>query len=72
MADPTRDDDLRLLHVIDLRTKGQLTTQRRKDMALTNSSIQGMLKRYRDSELPCQCKKAENQNGGMPDRWWAE
>ncbi|OWU80445.1 hypothetical protein [Phaeobacter sp. 22II1-1F12B] len=72
MADPTREDDLRALHVIDLRTKGQLTTQLRKDMALTNSSIQGMMKRYRDSDLPCLCEKPENQNGGMPDRWWEQ
>lgn len=69
---PTRDDDERLLAIIDLKVKGEVSPPEiRQRFDLSNSALSGIMNRYRQSFLPCACEKPENRDGGMPDRWWA-
>jgi len=41
---------------------------------ITNSKLQGIRDRMRKRGPAdaCECTKPENQDGGMPRRWWAQ
>ena len=67
----TREDDMRLLNILDMKIKGQVhPVDLRKKFGLTNSALSGIMNRYRQSEEPCACVRPENKDGGMQDRWW--
>lgn len=74
MTDFTRYDDEEVLHLLHLRDHDGLTAaQAAKATGRSRSSVLGIEKRVRDQ---CQrhfdlCTKPENQDGGMPARWWA-
>lgn len=74
----TRADDLVVLELLDaherlglrggaLRNHMTRITQERWG----NGRLQGALSRFRVDPEPCACVKPENQDGGMPARWWA-
>lgn len=70
----TREDDIRTLTILDLWDSKDLSnTEIRERFGVSNSAIQGMIHRCLkapDRDHQCQCKKPENQNGGMTRGWW--
>jgi hypothetical protein len=75
IRDDDRDEDIfRLEMLYALEGKNQGSTRVARDFGVTRNMVQGM--RHRTSsfsaQIPCYCEKPENQDGGMPDRWWAE
>lgn len=36
----------------------------------SRSAVCGVFKRIADAELPCECERPENRDGGMPAGWW--
>lgn len=69
---PARQADEALLNVLDaIYVRGLSGTALREATGLSKGALAGIRSRYRDSDLPCECVKAENKDGGMPSRWWA-
>lgn len=66
-----RKDDEVLLNVLDAISRGCKTKAIREEFGITNAAVQGIKHRHRKSDLPCECKKPENRDGGMSERWWA-
>lgn len=68
----TRDDDLRVLKILDQADHGDASGARER-FGLTNGTLQGLRNRtvYAAGRIPCECAKPENRDGGMPRRWWA-
>lgn len=70
----SRADDLELLNILDLHERQGLTAaQVAERMGGSRSSILGKVHRVRcDADAtPCHAARPENQDGGMPERWWA-
>ncbi len=68
----TRDDDIRVLEVIDSRLKGERQRDAMARLGVTKGAIAGIMSRFRETaDIPCKCRKKSNRDGGMPDRWWA-
>ena len=76
---PSRTDDLVALEVLDAFDNAGLRgavlrdyVRRQTGVALTNGQVQGIRNRARQATaVPCKCRKPENRDGGMPERWWA-
>lgn len=67
----TRADDQALLNMLDLRhNEGLDLAVVIERTGMSRGSVCGSLKRIRDSELPCECRKMKNKNGGMSRFWW--
>jgi hypothetical protein len=69
----SRADDeqyLRIMHLID--AEGQTMASVAARTGMTRSSVAGRVKRIRDTyQAQDFCRKPENRDGGMPERWWA-
>lgn len=66
------DDEmcLRALHAVDVEGVSRAVVARR--MGVSRSAVIGILHRINaetDAVLE-KCKKPENRDGGMPDKWW--
>ena len=75
MARPaTREQDLELLHILDLhKNQGLSGGKIAKQLKTTKNSIIGKIHRVRmDEILECRCVRLENKDGGMPPRWWEQ
>lgn len=70
-----RDDEriLRILHLLDVARAGPDFVGHEYD--LTRGQIAGMRNRTTGAAAiarhPCECKRPENMDGGMPAKWWA-
>lgn len=76
----TREDDLRLLEALYLRENLGLPYDQvaphiptRAGTPMSPRGIMGMINRVRRAAAmhPCLCRRPENRDGGMPERWWA-
>jgi hypothetical protein len=71
-APPRREwADAEVLDVMHRATRGDTYVSIGADYGVTRSAIAGMVMRIREADLPCECTKPENRDGGMPARWWA-
>ena len=73
--EPTREEDMRVLELL-YEAKKTNATKAAEKLGTTRSAIQGYLtrthvRRPETAPWPCECNKPENQDGGMPERWWA-
>ena len=70
-APPRREwADSEVLDVMHRATRGDTYVSIGADYGVTRSAIAGMVMRIREADLPCECTKPENRDGGMPARWW--
>ncbi|MEL6467069.1 MAG: hypothetical protein AAFQ58_19075 [Pseudomonadota bacterium] len=72
---PTRQDDEHTLRILDTAAHDGTAAAREK-YDMSNSAVQGLMGRTnarRPDRDPWQCEatKPENQDGGMPRKWWA-
>lgn len=70
-----RDDEriLMILHLLDVERAGPDAVGR--ESGKSRGQIAGMRNRATGAAAiarhPCECKKRENKDGGMPAKWWA-
>ena len=69
---PTKWTDEETLDILDRHERqGQTGPAIAKHYGTSKSAIMGLIHRVRREEQPCKCRKPENKDGGMPERWWA-
>lgn len=68
----TRSSDLIDLRILDLRDhEGLKPTAIGRAMGLSRNAVIGRLHRMQHEDVPCECLRPENRDGGMPRGWWA-
>ena len=60
--------DLKILHCVDVL--GLTYAQTAERFRCSRAKVAGFCQRIKQIDEPCACEKPENQDGGMPDRWW--
>jgi hypothetical protein len=74
MTEPTREDDERLLDVLDRWSHGEMKAATAMMLlAMTRGQWAGVKQRIltESARIPCACRRKANRDGGMPRRWWA-
>ncbi len=69
----TRADDERILRILNAKFhEGQKTPVVLERFSITRSTLSGITYRTIKAagDIPCECVKRENQDGGMPALWW--
>lgn len=68
----TRADDERDLTILYLKdVQGMTLSAIAQRFHISRSAVARVIKRVRDTyAAPCTCRKAENRDGGMAERWW--
>ncbi len=75
MAVAGRDDDLRILEILDLREGAGLPVKEvAHRLGVTKGAVCGVINRINRAAdaVPCRCRRKVNRDGGMPRRWWAQ
>lgn len=75
MSGPTRQDDIALLKMLYHMDHCGMTSGEIADaMGRSRSAVMGAIHRVRVemAAFECCCVHPENQDGGMPARWWAK
>lgn len=70
-ATQTRNSDMIDLRILDLRDhEGLKPAAIGRAMGLSRNAVIGRLYRMQHEDVPCQCRKPENRDGGMRRGWW--
>ena len=66
--------DRKVLEMLDMRDNGKSGLEIAERYGMTRNAVIGTLHRTVDSsdKYPCECVKAKNKDGGMPNKWWAK
>ena len=74
MPEPTRQDDLRMLEILDMREcAGMPVKEIAARLGMSKGAVCGAINRIGKAAdaVPCRCRRKANRDGGMPRRWWA-
>jgi len=69
----SRERDELVLTLLDMRhCEGASVAQMQAATGLSKGQVTGLFHRHKPETLwlPCECKKPENRDGGMPYGWW--
>lgn len=70
-----RQADIDALRILDCyHDEGLSVSETGEALGISRNSVAGTIWRIRiahEEAGPCHCRKPENQDGGMPRRWWA-
>jgi hypothetical protein len=71
---PDRQDDERLLRMLDLRDhEGMKAAAIARYFGVSRNAVIGLFHRQKTQDKQdCLCRKPENQDGGMSRKWWAK
>lgn len=68
---PTRAEDEALLNLLYLREfDGMGMKEIGERVGMSKNAVIGQINRVMKDMVPCECRKPENRDGGMPNRWW--
>ena len=72
MAEPTRQDDEKLLRMLEFKAAGHKQGALMERFGMSKGAVAGILHRVRTdtNAVPCKCRKRANKDGGMPSGWW--